>query len=66
LFDIAADAEQRREESERGCWEQWKELTLLQTRGSKLCFAIVGPPRARNHLSKGMWIAILHHSEMAK
>jgi hypothetical protein len=31
--------------------EQFEELTLLQTRGSKLCHTIVGPPRTRHHLS---------------
>jgi hypothetical protein len=37
----------------------------LQTQGSKLCFAIVGPPWARNHLLEGMQITALHHTEMA-
>jgi hypothetical protein len=31
--------------------EQFEELTLLQTRGSKLCHTIVGPPWTRHHLS---------------
>jgi hypothetical protein len=45
LFDMAADVEHR---------EQFEELTLLQTQGSKLCHAIVDPPRVRNHLLVGM------------
>jgi hypothetical protein len=53
------------EEFERGHREQLEELTLLQTQGSELCFAIVGPPQVRNHLSEGMWLAALCHTEMA-
>jgi hypothetical protein len=52
--------------SEREHREQFKELTLLQTRGSKLCHAIIGPPWARHHLSEGMWLAVLCHIEMAR
>jgi hypothetical protein len=51
--------------SERERWEQFEELTLLQTRGSDLCLAIVGPPRVRNHLSEGMRSAAHHHTKMA-
>jgi hypothetical protein len=51
--------------SERESQEWFKELTLLQTRGSELCHAIVGPPRAWHHLSEGMRIATLCHTEMA-
>jgi hypothetical protein len=53
-----------REVSKREHREQFKELILLQTRGSELCHAIVGTPRARHHLSEGMQLAALHHSEM--
>jgi hypothetical protein len=60
-----AEAERRWEESERGRREQLEELTFLQTQSSKLCFAIVSPPWARNHRSKGKQIATLHHTEMA-
>jgi hypothetical protein len=66
LSGAAVDAEWRREESEREHQEQFEELTLLQTRGSELCLAIISPPRVRNHLSKGMWIAAFHHTEMAR
>jgi hypothetical protein len=45
--------------------EQFEELTLLQTQGSELCLAIVGSPRVRNHLSEGMRVAALCHTEMA-
>jgi hypothetical protein len=40
--------------SERDHRAHFKELTLLQTRGSELCHAIIGPPRAKHHLSEGM------------
>jgi hypothetical protein len=40
-----------------------EELTLLQTRGSELCHAIVDTPRAR-HLSKGMQHIALQHTEV--
>jgi hypothetical protein len=43
-----------------------EELTLLQTWGSELCLAIVGPLRVRSHLSKGMQIIGLCHTEMAE
>jgi hypothetical protein len=33
--------------------------------GSELCLAIVDPPMVWSHLSKGMWIATVHHVEMA-
>jgi hypothetical protein len=66
FFDAAADAERWQVESKRGRQEQLEELTLLQTRGSELCFAIVGPPQARNHLSEGMQITALWHTEMAR
>jgi hypothetical protein len=65
LSDAAVVAERWREEFERGHREQLEELTLLQTQGSELCFAIVGPPQVRNHLSEGMWLAALCHTEMA-
>jgi hypothetical protein len=48
-----------------GVWEQFVELTLLQTRGSKLCLSIVGPPWVRNHLSEGMQIAAPRLTEVA-
>jgi hypothetical protein len=47
-----------------GHQERFEELTLLQTQGSELCLAIVGPPWMRNHLSEGMRITALHHTEM--
>jgi hypothetical protein len=31
-----------------------------------LCLAIVSPPRVRNHLSEGMLITDIHHTEMAR
>jgi hypothetical protein len=30
-----------------------------------LCLAIVDPLMVQSHLSQGMWIAIVHHTEMA-
>jgi hypothetical protein len=65
LCDAVATAERRRVESERECQEQFEEFTLLQTRGSKLCLAIIGPSRVRNHILMGMWITALCHTEMA-
>jgi hypothetical protein len=50
---------------ERERREQFEELTLLQTRGSDLCHAFIGPPRARHHLSEGMRHAALRRTEMA-
>jgi hypothetical protein len=61
-----ADVKQQQEESERACREQVEELTLLQIHGSELCLAIVGPPRVRSHLSEGMQITVLRHTEMAE
>jgi hypothetical protein len=66
LSDAMVDAEQLWEESERECQERVQELTLLQPRGFELCPAVVGPPRVRSHLSEGMRLAALHHTEMAK
>jgi hypothetical protein len=53
------------EASKRKHQEHFEELTLLRTQGSKLCCAIVGPPRAR-HLSKGMRLAVLCHTEIVR
>jgi hypothetical protein len=64
LSNAVADAERRWEESERELRELFEELTLLQTRGSELCLAIVGPPRVKNHLLEVMQIAVLRHTEM--
>jgi hypothetical protein len=50
--------------SEREHRARFEELTLLQTQGSELCHAIVGPPRAK-HLSEGMQLAVLHHTKVA-
>jgi hypothetical protein len=63
---VAADADRRREEAERECRELVRELTLLQTRGSELCQAIVSPPMGRGQLLEGMWIATVRHTEMVE
>jgi hypothetical protein len=52
--------------SEREHLAQFEELTLQQTQGSKLCRVVVGPPQLRHHLSKGMLLVALHHTEMVK
>jgi hypothetical protein len=65
LYAAATDVKRRWEVSERERREQFEELTLLQTRGFELCHAIVGHPQVRNHLSRGMWLTALHHTEMA-
>jgi hypothetical protein len=57
---------QAREVFEKERQAQFEEPTILQTWGSELCHAIVGPPRARHHLSKGMRLAALHHTEMVE
>jgi hypothetical protein len=56
---------QAREVSERERRARFEELTLLQTQSSELCHAIIGPPRSRHHLSEGMRLAALRHTEMA-
>jgi hypothetical protein len=66
LSGVVADVDRRWEEDERECLERVQELTLLQTRGSELCQAIVGPPKVRGHLSEGMWITIIHHIKMVE
>jgi hypothetical protein len=43
-----------------------QELTLLQTRGSELCLAKVGPSTVRGHLLEGMQIAAGRHTEMVR
>jgi hypothetical protein len=55
---------QAHEVSKRERREQFEGLTLLQTWGSELCHAVIGPPRARHHLFEGMRLAALHHIEM--
>jgi hypothetical protein len=60
--------------AERRAWEapkrehraQIEELTLLQTRGSELCPAINSPPQGKHHLSEGMRLATLRHTEMVR
>jgi hypothetical protein len=65
LSDVAATTESWWVVSERKRREHESLHPLLQTRGSELCLAILGPPRVRNHLSEGMRIAALCHTEMA-
>jgi hypothetical protein len=66
LEDELVMERQARVVSEREHQEQFEELHLLQTRGSELCHANVGPPWARHHLSEGMRLWALHHIEMAE
>jgi hypothetical protein len=66
LFDAVADAKHRWKVYEKGHREHFEELTLLQTRGFKLCFAIVDPPQVRNHLLEGVQIAALRPTEMVR
>jgi hypothetical protein len=66
LPDAVPDDEQWRDESERVCPERVEDLTLLQIWGSKLCLAIVDSSRVRSHLSEGMQIIVLHHTEIAE
>jgi hypothetical protein len=64
LEDELAEERQPRETPEREHQERFEELTLLQTRGPELCHAIIGPPRVR-HMSKGMRLVPLRHTEIA-
>jgi hypothetical protein len=48
------------------CQEQFEELTILQTRCSELCHAIVNSPWARHHLFERMRLVALRHTEMAE
>jgi hypothetical protein len=66
LSSVVADVDRREEEAERDCWEWVQELTLLQTQGSNLCQAIVGPLKLRGHLSNWMRIAAACHTEMVE
>jgi hypothetical protein len=59
------DIDRRRENAGRQCQNLVQELTLLQTRGSDLCHAIVNPPTVMGHLSEGMRIAVIRHTEVA-
>jgi hypothetical protein len=64
ILEALAEERQAWEASEKEHQEHFMELTLLHTRGSELCHAIVNPPRAR-HMSKGMRLAALRHTGMA-
>jgi hypothetical protein len=64
IEDKLVEERREREASKREHRECFEELALLQTRGSELCHAIISPPRAR-HLSEGMRLAALRHTEMA-
>jgi sugar phosphate isomerase/epimerase len=46
--------------------EQYKELSLLRARGTKLCLAIVGPSWVRNHLLERIRAAAIRHIKKAK
>jgi hypothetical protein len=65
LSDTVANAMRQLEVSKREHWEQFEELTLLQTQGSESCLAIVGLPWVRKHLSEVMRAAALRDTEMA-
>jgi hypothetical protein len=66
LLEDELAAERRGQEVPNSEWqEQFEELTLLQTRGSELCHAIIGPPWVRHHLFERMHLAALCHTEMA-
>jgi hypothetical protein len=63
---VVADANRWWKDAERECQKLVQERTLLQTQGSELCQAIVGPLKLRGHLLEGIQIAASHHTEMAK
>jgi hypothetical protein len=64
LEDKLAAEHRAWEVSEREPQKQFEDLTLLQTHGSTLYHAIIGPPRVRHHLSEVMRLAALHHTSM--
>jgi hypothetical protein len=64
LKDDLATKHRVREEFEMEHQVHFEEFTLLQTRVSELCHAIVCPPHAKHQLSEGMWLVALHHTEM--
>jgi hypothetical protein len=66
LEDKPVVKHQIQEVSERDRQAQFEEPTLLQTWYSDMCHAIIDPPRARHHLSKGMQLPALRHTEMAR
>jgi hypothetical protein len=53
------------DDAKRQCQDFIQELTLLQNKGIELCLAIVGPLMVWHHLSDGMRIATICHTEMA-
>jgi hypothetical protein len=63
---VVTDADRRWEETKMESRELVQELTLLQTRGSELHQAIVGPLMVRGQLSEGMRVTAVHHTEMAE
>jgi hypothetical protein len=64
LEDELVAERQAQEVSERERQEQFEELTLLQTQGSKLCHAIIGPQCVRDNLSEGMGLVALRYTKM--
>jgi chromosome segregation ATPase len=64
LSDMAADADRRWEDVKGQCKILAQKLTLLQTKVSELCQAIVGPQRPPP--SEEMQVATAHHTEMAR
>jgi hypothetical protein len=65
LSNVVTDGAWQLVVTEREHREQFEELTILQTWGSELCLAIVGPARVRNHLSEGMRAAALRRTKRA-
>jgi hypothetical protein len=63
LKDELAVEYRAQEMSEREHRAHFEELNLLQTWGSEMCHAIIGPARAK-HLFEGMWLSALCHTEM--
>jgi hypothetical protein len=65
LKDELAVEHQAQEMSEREHQAHFEELSLLQTWGSEMCHAIIGPARAK-HLFEGMRLSALCHTEMVR
>jgi hypothetical protein len=65
LEDEPVRERRARETSEREHRTCFEELTLLQTWGSELCHAFVGPPWAK-HLCEGIWLMVVCRTNMAR
>jgi hypothetical protein len=66
LFDMSANGMLRLVVSEKERQEQFEELSLPWSQGSKLCLAIIDPPWVRNYLPEGMRAVALRYTEVVR